>query len=160
MANEDIFRVVRDGKPDAIQVIRRIPDINVLDRDRRNPLFEAIVVGNLPIAEELIRLRINVNCQDSAGQTPLHFTGHYNRPDFARLILSNGGDLSIVDKHGNTALWSAVFSARGNFDTIQVLLEFGGAAVMNKMNSHGRSPLILAEQFGDQPLIDLLRSFL
>ncbi|MEZ6112473.1 MAG: ankyrin repeat domain-containing protein [Pirellulaceae bacterium] len=58
------------------------------------------------------------------GLTPLHIATLANQPAAVALLLSNGADVSVADREGNTALHLASFL--GRTDIVLVLLQ-GGA---------------------------------
>ncbi|MGY5052060.1 hypothetical protein ACWDE0_41840 [Streptomyces sp. 900105755] len=62
--------------------------------------------------------------------------------DRGRLGRATGAGVDVVDRHGNTPLWRAVFCSRGEDGTIRLLLEAG--ADPDRDNVHGLSPRTLA----------------
>lgn len=152
----DLFQAVRRDGASAATALATAPDINVRHDDGQNLLHTAIAYSNQSVIDELLKLGIDVNAQDSKGQTPLHYAATYQNVDAAEQILSNGGDLSLVDVHGNSALWSAVFNARGKYGVVNALLRHGGKQFSAVKNKHGKSPVDFATQIGDKELIALL----
>jgi uncharacterized protein len=152
----DLFQMIR--RTDDISAILSAidsADINVTSRNHQNLLHEAIAWNKPAIAIELIHRQIDVNCQDKDGMTPLHYTAWYHNLETAALILNHGGDISILDRHGNTALWYAVFHAKGkHYDLVELLMK-AGADPASK-NSHGKSPHDFAAQINDVHLMQLL----
>jgi hypothetical protein len=49
-------------------------------------------------------------------------------------------------------VWSAVFNARGKYETVLVFARFGASAVAEVKNNAGRSPLDFARQIKDSTL--------
>jgi uncharacterized protein len=97
-----------------------------------------------------------MNAQNADGQSPLHYAGSYQNLTITSRILASGGKLEIVEKHGNTPLWLAVFSAKGKHEVVDAMLQSGGTSVVNWKNKAGRSPLDFARQIGDQALLEKL----
>ena len=143
-------------KGSAVPDLSKIPDINVTNENGANLLHVAIAYKNFTAISELMRLDINVNVQDYKGQTPLHYAAIFQSQEAAEAILAKGGDISLVDSHGNSALWSAVFHARGKYSMVELMLRNGGAKLANQKNLHGRSPIDFAKQIDDEHLAQLL----
>ena len=97
----DLFQAARRNGSSAVTTLAGAPDINVRTEEGQNLLHTAIAYGNQSVVGELLKLRIDVNAQDSKGQSPLHYAATYQNVDAVEQILSNGGDLSLVDAHGN-----------------------------------------------------------
>lgn len=154
--NTDLFQAVRRDGASAAIALAAVPDINVRNAEGQNLLHTAIAYANQSAISELLRLGIDVNAQDSKGQTPLHYAATYQNVDTAEQILSNGGNLSLVDLQGNSALWCAVFNARGKYGVVEVLLRHGGHDFSGVKNKHGKSPIDFATQIGDKQLVALL----
>ena len=152
--NTDFFQVVRlDDRASYYSSINNI-DINMVDDDNQNLLQEAIAHGNSFIGQDLIKREININHQDKSGLTPLHYVAAHYNPELAEAILTEGGDVNIRDSHGNNALWTAVFNAKGRYDIVKMFISNGGDAYTK--NNHHRSPLDFARQIKDEQLIDIL----
>jgi ankyrin repeat protein len=103
---------------------------------------------------DLLSRGINVNQRDKKGRTPLHYAAAHNRLSLAKEIINKGGDINIADVHGNNALWTAVFNARGNYELVELFVEKGGDSLTK--NKYNRSPLDFANQINDKKLIELL----
>ncbi len=117
-------------------------------------LHEAIAYRRPRLARLLVERGIDVNHQDHNGQTPLHFLASHPDLDLASRVLAAGGDPNRLDRHGNGALWAAVFSARGEYGFVELLLRHGADPRLR--NRAGRSPLDFATQIGDKALVNLL----
>ncbi|MBF0548529.1 MAG: ankyrin repeat domain-containing protein [Candidatus Riflebacteria bacterium] len=150
----DIFQLIRSQDNDRFFSLLKTIDLNIRNEFGQNLLHEAIACANTLAGVELIKCGINVNSQDSQGLTPLHFAASYRNQVLAKLILEHGGDLLIVDNHGNNPLWTAVFNARGNYEIVEMLTKSGGDAFQK--NKHSKSPLDFAKQIGDLTLVALL----
>ena len=155
---ERVFQAVRLNEPEDVLLLDEIPDINVKNTFSQNLLHEAVSYKNTRAFSKLIERGIDVNAQDSDGLTPLHYACEQNNLILARAILTNGGQVNISDKHGNTPLWTAVFNAKGNYDMIALLVEFGGSQVTKRKNNYGKSPFDLASEMGDSGITKLLSS--
>lgn len=151
---DKIFQSIRLGEKQSFLSIIDAIDINTVNELEQNMLHEAIAYDQPDIVEILLQRRINVNQRDVKGQTPLHYCGLKNMTVFAREILAYGGNHSAGDNYGNEPLWTAVFNARGEYDTVDLLIKSG--ANPNHKNNNGKSPLDFANQIGDEDLILLL----
>ena len=151
---EKLFQQIRLKKVEEFCNHLNDADLNAINQEKQNLLHEAIAHKCPQICEFLIHSGIQVNHQDKAGQTPLHYVATFNQLDIARLIIRNNGDVSIQDKHGNTPLWCALFNARGKYEIVRLFLDAGGDP--NHKNEHGRSPLDFAGQIADKKLIEML----
>ena len=150
----DIFQLIRlNEKDDFFSAIDQI-NINMVNEFKQNLLHEAVGHGSNKIGRELIKRGINVNHQERNGQTPLHYSALHKNYELARCILENGGDVNIRDVHGNNALWTAVFNAKGDYKMVELFLEFGGDVYTK--NKYGRSPFDFAKQIKSEALIKLL----
>jgi ankyrin repeat protein len=87
---------------------------------------------------------------DYQGATALHFAANYRLADVTARILEHHGNPNAKDEHGNTPLWTAVFSARGEYQVVQLLIDAG--ADPTTKNRYGKSPLDFARQIKDEDL--------
>ncbi|KUN74028.1 hypothetical protein AQJ46_00005 [Streptomyces canus] len=62
---------------------------------------------------------------DGAGWTPLHFAAQAQEPVIVEELLAAGVSVDVPDGQGNTALWRAVFSYRGDPAVLRLLLAAG-----------------------------------
>ncbi len=113
-----------------------------VDEYGRTPLHYAAADSKSQEVARLLAAGANVNAQDDNGWSPLHFAAQAVSPECAVELLRAGADTSLQDSFGNTALFRAVFSSRGNGSVIQ-LLRRAGADPLAK-NKHGVSPVSLA----------------
>lgn len=107
---------------------------------------------------EIVRLvqeGYECNQQDKNGWTPLHFATQENSLEAVEALIRAGADVDIVDEHGNTPLWRAVFSSKGNGEVIKALLKAG--ANPNRPNLHGVSPQGLAGTIANYDLEPFFR---
>lgn len=118
------------------------------------PLLEAADSGSTSTVEVLLGSGANVNARNNDADTALHLatkllnlqdestwgTSHYPRLDLIKLLLSRGGDVTIVDHNGKSVLQKAVQPLdppvrsserethtvpRGDIDAVKLLLSFG-----------------------------------
>lgn len=118
-------------------------DPNERDSDGRTPLIHAAIDNRLEAAKLLLDSGAEVDAQDELGNSPLHYAAQDHHPDMALLLINEGGaSVDVVDIHGNTPLWRAVFNSRGRGELITILLK--GGADRNHRNKRGKTPVDLA----------------
>lgn len=144
MRDEDVFAAVRTGDRRLLTDAITQGAIGLRDRDQLTLLHQAIACRDEATALWLIDRGVDVNAQDRRGMTALHFAALYNMPVIAEAIMAHGGNVHIVDEHGNQALWTAVMNARAGDTAVVRLLLLHGADPLHE-NRHGRSPLGFAK---------------
>jgi ankyrin repeat protein len=95
------------------------------DRMGRTVVHYAVVRGDVDGLRELLAGGADPDAVDEAGWTPLHFAAQAQDSLATEVLLSVGVSVDVPDRHGNTALWRAVFSYRDEPATLRVLLEAG-----------------------------------
>ena len=113
-----------------------------VDTLARTPLMHAAISHWMDLAELLVKCGADVNRQDSAGYTALHFAAQEYDPDMIALLLRNGANTETEDKHGSTPLAVAVFHSRGRGRVIEELVQAG--ANKQHRNKWGQSPMDVA----------------
>jgi len=143
---------------DLFQRVRRDPLAAVLselrggwqalrDEEGCGLLHEAVAHGRSDVAAELLDRGADPNVQNKQGQTVLHYAAERGLVAIVKVALGKGADPSLVDKYGNSALWVAVMNANQARDLPKLLVRAGANA--RSKNKAGRSPLDLAESFGE-----------
>ncbi|QGQ23952.1 ankyrin repeat domain-containing protein [Gimesia benthica] len=152
----DPFNAVELKKPDALEIIEALDDINIRDDYGATLLHSAIAYDNTPVGLELIRRGLDVNAKTKKGLTPLHFCAIYQNLELTRAILENGGDLSIADKNGNTPLLDAVGNPKRTYDLLKLFAEYSNPEIASQKNNYGISPLELAKNMGDEAAVGII----
>lgn len=152
----DPFHAVELKKPDALNVIEALDDINIRDMFGSTLLHSAIAYDNASIGLVLIQKGIDVNAKTKKGLTPLHFCAIYQNMELTRAILENGGDPSIADKHGNTPLLDAVSEPKGTHEFLRLLADFCDPDLAVQKNNYGNSPISLAKEMGDDEAVKII----
>ncbi|MBU4316402.1 MAG: ankyrin repeat domain-containing protein [Proteobacteria bacterium] len=74
-------------------------------------LFNAVKDGNLAQVKNLIMAGLNINCEDSSGQSPLHHACYFGYLEIVNTLINNGADINkSVPKLKLTPLHGAVMS--------------------------------------------------
>ncbi|MGH9224245.1 MAG: ankyrin repeat domain-containing protein [Acidimicrobiales bacterium] len=118
-------------------------------------LFDAAAVGDSSrLAELLDADPAQVNTHAADGHFPLGLAAYFGRPHAVRVLLERGADVGQVAPNPMQvqALHAAV--AGRSTEAVRLLLEAG--ADPNAVQQGGYTPLMAAEQHGDQTLIDVL----
>lgn len=121
-------------------------EIDLKDSYLRTPLIWASFYSKIDLLIWLINNGANINHQDKNGYSALHFAVQENSKDATEVLLCNGINLELEDFYGNTALWIAVFNAKGNNEIVELLLDSG--ANFSHLNKNNKTPKELAEIFG------------
>lgn len=86
-------------------------DVNAANASGYTPLHEALRSSQYGVGETtrvLLRAGANVHCQDTYGNTPLHFA---LTPDAVELLIEKGSDVRVTNIQGRTCLHSFSCSA-------------------------------------------------
>ena len=151
---DQLSQIIGDRDHSALQAVINSHGIDAFDRDNRTALIWASFFGQADLVKWLLDNRANVNFQDGIGFTGLHYCGQEQYLEIATILLKNGADPNITDKHGNTALWTSLFNAKGNFEVVRVLVLNGADPIL--VNVHGRSTNDLAITIYKKNLNELL----
>lgn len=155
---DNVFQFVRLNELDSVESEINSFNVNEFINDfGENLLQEAIAFEAIDIVKFLLNCQIDINHSDQNGKTPLHFSTAHNDFESTKLLLGNKHiEINKNDKYGNNPLWVAVFNARGYYDIVKLLKEYG--ADPNSRNNNNKSPLDFAKQIGDDEMIKILIS--
>ncbi|MCC2646037.1 MAG: hypothetical protein K0R02_102 [Rickettsiaceae bacterium] len=147
-------------------------DLN--ENDARTALHHAAYRGNAGIVELLLKHGMNINAQDSNGQTPLHLLcTHTPREEHSSpiyfnqahtphikslhetidMLLKNGADINKYDKFGQTPLHLAV---KGKFHQLVEYLLNKEEIKIDATDKEKKTPLHFAADYGDDKMVKLL----
>lgn len=138
----ELFQYILHGQMNSLLEKVDSQNINQLF-DGSSLLMYALQHKQDEIALKLVELGIDVNLQNTKGQTALHFMAVYkNDLSIAQAIIQHNADLSLQDSAGNISLWTAIFNAQGQYELVKLLLEYG--ADVDSKNRTSKSPYDLA----------------
>ncbi|TVY44584.1 Ankyrin [Lachnellula occidentalis] len=119
----------------------------------RTPALAAAERGCIEILETLIEYKADLSCSDEDGRTLMHCAAEYGHVDVLELLKSRGLELNSPCLHGMTPLHSACRMDRD--DAAEFLVENGAdCSIKDKFD---RTPYMVAWQYGNEYLMDLLR---
>ncbi len=123
-----------------------------------NDMIGAIIRNDITGVKQLIDSGTDINKQDGAGFTALHFACQENNIELVELLIERGAELEIRDVYGNTPLIRAVSSFRGNGEVIDYLLSKG--ADMNVKNDYGHSAIEWAKNVGNYNIVQFFEKYI
>jgi len=127
--------------------------LDVMDEFGRTTLLNACIgLGftreqSIAAVNTAIDGRENLDLADLGGWTALHFAAQNNDAEVCEFLLDAGAFVDAVDSFGNTPLWRAVFSCRGDGDCIRVFRTYDANPLLE--NFSGISPVKLARTIGN-----------
>ncbi len=151
---KNIFIIIKEGNiEEYLNIVKEI-DINIQDEFKQTLLHISLASNQLFITNDLISRGVNVDIQDDKGQTPLHILPFYPNIEVAEKLLKKSTNLNLKDSFGNNPLWYAVFNARGNYDIVNLYLDYKASPY--NINNFGRSPIDFSLQINDKILHEKL----
>lgn len=110
-----------------------------------SPLFEAAFLGDVAIAQALLRGGGSVKEKDLDGMTALHWAVVSHRSDLVKALLAAGAEVNAVDRYGYTPLLYAATIDFGDCETATMLLQAG--ADPGIQTKDGKTPLAQARDY-------------
>lgn len=156
--NNIIFNYIKKGDiSSALEYIKTHKNIDIVKkRNGVNILMEAIVSKQDAISKYIINANIDINAQDKAGFSALHYCVWEKNIAIAKLLLEKGANVNIIDKYGNNPFWYSLTLYRTSFDIDFVkLLIIYGADIHNK-NYSNLSPYDFAKILNDDNINEIL----
>ena len=117
-----------------ITLIECIDCVDVKDKFGLTPLHYLcqMTSNTLPILNLLMSMKVNVNCQDDYGSTPLHHCVHFQNHVAMECLLNAGASLDIRDRGGKTVIDRAILE--------------GGHAILQLLNLSFPVPLGVSDE--------------
>ncbi|KAF7703996.1 ankyrin repeat and EF-hand domain-containing protein 1 isoform X2 [Silurus meridionalis] len=128
--------------------------VDIRDRFYKTPLMAACSSGSYKMAEFLITLGADVNACDQFKWTPLHHACHAGQKDIMELLVNRGALVDAVALNGATPLMKAIESCR--ISCVEHLITSN--ANVQATNNMGQSCLEIAQVYGDERIIHLVKS--
>ena len=117
------------------------PELERIHREKeRTALHHAVLCDDVFKLNKLLDEGVEPNAQDGDGLTPLHLACMENRQSLAMILMSRGGDGSVIDQSRRTPLYYAV--EKGFTRIVQTLLEYD--TYMEGKDRHGLTVLHVA----------------
>jgi ankyrin repeat protein len=146
------------------EILKADPEIDAMNPEGYTPLHLAVRRSyNVQVVELLLQHDADLNIPDPTGKNALLASVGSNQKDYIRMLVSKGIDINSRDDDGNTALHYPLSNVLRDkrylpysITIVAVLLEEGADPRIK--NKEGKSPLDLAEESGENELIDLLKS--
>jgi ammonium transporter Rh len=128
-------------------------DLDVGDYDRRTALHLAASEGHTVLVAYLISRKVNVNCEDRWGNTPLREALRSNHLDCVKILKQAGATMGATSD-----MDAEIFRAASTNDVkgLQALVDAGGN--VNCKDYDGRTPLHVAVSDGHKEVVMFLLS--
>ncbi|XP_048258008.1 fibronectin type 3 and ankyrin repeat domains protein 1-like [Haliotis rufescens] len=117
-------------------------------------LYDACYAGNLEEVKRILSQGVDVNCR-RWGWTPVMRAAYRGHRDVVELLVSEGADVSLVDRNGNNILHYACYE--GHLETVKFVLSLHVVDIDARDND-GRTAADLARRGGYTRVLDLLVS--
>ncbi|XP_055954369.1 putative ankyrin repeat protein RF_0381 [Patella vulgata] len=139
-------------------------DVDAQDKDGQTALMLAAKLGDYNIVKQLLEAGADVNISSRAMMPPSCMSACRGFLSVLAYLLDHGADVNAVDQNQCTVLHHMVTKPNGcvilhkliiNNSTVDVFLKIEGCNV-NLCDNNGKSPLMLASQYGNLELIEFL----
>jgi ankyrin repeat protein len=140
--NEDIVKILLYNKANP----------NLVPYSGRTALISAAIQNHPEIVYDLLLYGANINATDEVNATALIYCSGYNLLYMTQYLLDNHADTRIMTSDSTNALLCA--ACCGNNDIVDLLLAHHFS--VNLTDTFGFTPLSIAVQNGDVPLLDTL----
>lgn len=131
--------------------------IHEQDGGQMSLLHEAASVDDVDLLQSGVKQGLNVNEVDPdwGGRTPLHVACSLGHADCVEALVKLGAD---VNSRRDSDLWTPLHCSaeRGQLDCVKLLLDAG--AVANSVDKYGDAAMRVAEVYGHQHVIRLLKT--
>jgi uncharacterized protein len=131
---DEIRRAIRNEDENRAVALIESSETDVLDGNARTPLIWAATFNRQRLVRWLIDRGAFIDHQDRIGYSALHFVAQEKHVEIATCLLNAKASIELRDIHGNTPLWTAIFSAGADLRVVSLLFEHG-ANLDNKNNA-------------------------
>ena len=144
------------GSPDAAKQGNSSAEQDSLDR-ALIALSRIKVLQNpsslIAFLQDLVSNGVNLNAQDQAGLTAMHWASREGHLAFVKFLCEQGADINLKSNDGQSALHEVV--SRGQTSMVNLLLE-QEAIDLEQNNRFGQTPLLCAARQGRLNILDAL----
>ncbi|XP_044738962.1 uncharacterized protein LOC123300452 [Chrysoperla carnea] len=150
----DILHILsHEGRIDEITKISLVEKlINEINWEGCTPLHYACAQNHTQVAEYLISLGADVNCQDKNLSTALHWAVYNNNIELVKVLIERNADVQIQDSNGIQPIHLAAL--KGHIEIINILAPMGKSGEIT--DKQGITPLHLASHCGHNDVIRAL----
>ncbi|XP_019858578.1 PREDICTED: uncharacterized protein LOC109586804 [Amphimedon queenslandica] len=126
-------------------------DVNVSDKRKRTPLFNAVKSGSIEAVDILLTNGAKTDVVSNDGVTLLHCAGESGKVEMLEFWIRRGDyDVNVKDKNNRTPLFNAVTS--GSVEAVEILLDNG--ANTDVVDKDSKSLLHYAGESGEIEMLE------
>ena len=151
---EGVFREVRTGDLKKIENSIDKKNINSINDSGISLLHESIASRHDDISLYLISNGIDTNIPNKEGKSAIAYAAIYQNSKITEAIIKKGTEINSEDSHGNTPLWHALLSSRGDYSVFILIFNAGGDPYI--VNKYGRSVSSFSKQSGNIEAMKIL----
>ncbi|XP_046543054.1 serine/threonine-protein phosphatase 6 regulatory ankyrin repeat subunit B-like [Haliotis rubra] len=131
-------------------------NLSAVDAQGNNVLHVAILGGHIRMVKHIFAQRIvNINSRGMNGKTPLMFAAFEGHRKVFDLVMSEGGNASLVDKNDDNILHWVCRGGHAEMVKYVISLNF---VDINSRGHYGRTPMMVAAANGHRRVFDLVMS--
>jgi len=122
-----------------------------VEKDGGTAFMYAIIANDLRIAYLLLKYGVDTEAKDNEEKTALFFS---NTVEMSKFLLENGANVNAQTKFGSTVLHRAVYGGEGDVEMVKLLLSAN--AKVDARNVGGETALMVAVEFGELQIVEIL----
>ena len=108
------------------ELIKHSADINIVDKNNRNILFDAVAYGEDKLISKILATgALDINTVDSEGHTILHKQEVLSDDNLAKKLLHHGADPTITDNDGKNFLFHTALRGEDGEELLDLAVEKG-----------------------------------
>ncbi len=149
-----IKAVLQENEELVHMLINRGADINIQNNTGNSPLIIAVDNGYTSISQILLQHGVDINMQNRDGDTALIKAVTHGYKELVDILIANKSNVNMQNSSGNSPLIIAI--GKGFTSIAQALVENGADIYLE--NKSGECALTLADQFGNETIIEMIES--